>query len=372
MGTSKKKSGRKIRIPFRRNRSRPARVKDWIRRANQTDDEPDGAKTENVMAKGDLSRHRTVIESDEAPSASTRQGTVVAVRGLVAEVDDGQQVWPCTLRRVLRTRRIRGHHPIAVGDWVRFAVEGDQRGVVREGVIEWVAPRRGELKRRVGRQDRTVVANVDQVVIVSSADLPPPKPNLLDRYIVATLAGAMQPIICMNKMDLDESGYAAELLVLYESLGYVALGTAVPTGRGVDRLGEVLANKSSVLAGQSGVGKSSLLNAVQPGLELRVGDIIEQTAKGRHTTTTAQLLRLNFGGYVVDTPGVRSFDIASVPLAELEVHFTEFTERLAGCKFPDCSHVHEPDCAIQAAVEEGTIDRRRYESYVRMFEERAG
>jgi ribosome biogenesis GTPase len=111
---------------------------------------------------------------------------------------------------------------------------------------------------------------------------------------------------------------------------------------------------------------------VQPGLKLRVGDIIEQTTKGRHTTSNAELLRLDVGGYVVDTPGVKSFDIAAVPLAELEMHFVEFADRLADCKFADCTHLHEPDCAIRAAVEAGQIDARRYESYARLFEERAG
>ncbi|MHC4063043.1 MAG: ribosome small subunit-dependent GTPase A [Planctomycetota bacterium] len=373
MSTSKKKAGRKIRVAFRRNRARPARVKNWTRQVSQEGDNLDTQSTEHVVAKGDLSRYRTVIAADEKAAGDvTRQGTVIAVRGLVAEVDQAGRVWPCTLRRVLRTRRIGGHHPIAVGDRVEFTVQSDQDGVISEGVIESVAPRRGELKRRIGRTDRTIVANVDQVVIVSSADMPAPRPNLIDRYIVATLAGDMQPVICMNKSDLDGRGDGAGLLSLYESLGYCVLLTSALTGRGIDRLGEVLGGKSSVLAGQSGVGKSSLLNAVQPGLELRVGDIIEQTTKGRHTTSTAQLLRLELGGYVVDTPGVRSFDISSVPLSEIEAHFVEFTERLADCKFPDCTHIHEPDCAIQAAVEAGQIDPRRYESYARMLEERAG
>jgi len=375
MSSPKKKSSRKTRVAFRRNRSRPARVKDWSRQINPQDDEVDPQRVESVVAKGDLSRRRTVIEPSEDEtdvSEAAEAGTVIAVRGLVAEVDDGRRVWPCTLRRVLRTRRIEGHHPIAVGDRVAFTIAADQDGVVNEGVIESVAPRRGELKRRVGRSDRTVVANLDQVVIVSSADQPPPKPHLLDRYIVATQAGRMRPVICMNKMDLDEAGRGAKVVALYESLGYPTLATSALTGQGVDRLAEMLRDKSSVLAGQSGVGKSSLLNAVQPGLKLRVGDIIEQTARGRHTTSTAQLLPLESGGYVADTPGIRSFDIAAVPLAELEMHFVEFTDRLADCKFPDCTHIHEPDCAIRAAVEAGDIDPRRYESYARMFEERAG
>lgn len=373
MSRPAKKRGQKVRVPFRRNRARPGRVKDWTRRTTQPDEEPDTPKTESVVAKGDLSRQRTVIvpEGDAEPS-QTRQGTVVAVRGLVAEVDDGARNWPCTLRRILRTRVIGSHHPVTVGDRVEFSIESDKDGVVREGVIESVAPRHGELKRRVGRRDRTIVANVDQVVIVTSADLPPPKPHLIDRYLVATLAGGMQPVICMNKIDLETGDEVGRVLALYESLGHPTLRTCALTGHGVDRLRETLKDRASVLAGQSGVGKSSLLNMVQPGLKLRVGDIIEQTTKGRHTTSNAALLRLDMGGYVVDTPGIKSFDIAAVPLAEIEMHFVEFTDRLADCKFPDCTHTHEPGCAIRAAVEATHIDPGRYQSYVRMFEERAG
>ncbi|MCP4246671.1 MAG: ribosome small subunit-dependent GTPase A [bacterium] len=372
MANPKKDNGGKRRVPLRRNQSRPARVKDWQRQADQAEDDLDTDRGERVVAKGGLSRYRTVSGPDGQVPSGASEGTVVAVRGLVAEVDDGQRVWPCTLRRVLRSRKIDGHHPIAVGDRVSFTIEADQDGVVQEGVIESVAPRHGELKRRIGRQDRVVVANVDQVVIVSSAALPAPKPHLIDRYLVAAHGGGMEPIVCMNKMDLDEEDAAAGILSMYEALGYPVLGTCALTGLGIDRLTELLADRSSVLAGQSGVGKSSLLNAVQPGLALRTGDVIEQTTKGRHTTSCAELLRLDCGGYVVDTPGIKSFDIASVPLAEIEMHFVEFAECLADCKFPDCTHRHEPGCAVLAAVEEGRIDSGRYESYARMFGERAG
>ena len=369
MGSSDKKRGKKVRVAFRQNRARPARVKDWTRRVVDAEEDLDTARVESVVAKGDLSRRRTVSEPADGETA---EGRVVAVRGLVAEVDDGHRVWPCTLRRVLRTRLSDGHHPIAVGDRVSFSVASDKEGVVREGVIESVGPREGELKRRVGHRDRTVVANVDQVVIVSSADTPAPKPHLIDRYIVATLAGNMRPVICMNKADLDEDGYGARIAALYESLGYTTVVTSATEGVAIDKLRVLLEGRASVMAGQSGVGKSALLNAVQPGLRLRVGDVIEQTTKGRHTTTTARLLPLDTGGYVVDTPGVKAFDITTIPLAELEAHFVEFTDRVAGCKFPDCTHIHEPECAIRRAVDDGDIHPGRYESYVRMFEERAG
>ncbi len=373
MAKPSKKSGRKVRVAFRRNRNEPARVKDWKKKTDDGQDDIEEAPSESIVAKGDLSRHRTVIvDASDEGTAETSRGKVISIYGLVAQVDDGHRVWPCTLRRILRTRKIDGHHPITVGDSVHFSITSDVEGVVNEGVIERIDPRHGELKRRVGKTDHVVVANIDQVLIVSSAGVPAPKPHLIDRYLVAAHAGGIEPIICLNKTDLDMEGVGGEVLEVYKSLGYPTVATSTVNGQGIDELRSLLQNKESVLAGQSGVGKSSLLNVVQPGLELKVGDVIEQTQKGRHTTTSTTLLRLDVGGYVVDTPGVKSFDVASVPLAELEMHFIEFVDLLANCKYPDCTHIHEPACAIKTAAEAGEIGHQRYESYARMYQERAG
>ena len=214
-----------------------------------------------------------------------------------------------------------------------------------------------------------MVANVDRAIIVGSADKPPPKPHLIDRYIVASLAGDLTPVICMNKIDLDQSGAAEELLQRYIQLGYITLPTSALMGTGIDALREVLKDKASVIVGQSGVGKSSLLNVVQPGLELKTGEISEQIGKGRHITSTATLIRLDVGGYVVDTPGIRSLDLSTVSRNEYELYFTEFVRHVENCKFPDCTHTHEGHCAVKRAVEAGEIHPQRYESYVRLFEE---
>jgi ribosome biogenesis GTPase len=366
-----KKPARKVRVPFRLNRSRPSRRKDWTRRHRNGEDIETRA-SESVVAKGDLSRKRTVMdaESSPGPGGGTARGTVVALRGPFADVDDGQRVWPCTVRRVLRTRLIRQRSPVAVGDRVALRIVADGPGVQAEGVIETIEPRRSELKRVSGRREHVIAANVDQVLIVASADQPPPKPHLIDRYIVSALAGGMTPVLCMNKIDLDDSGLGHEIAGRYESLGYRSLCTDALRGLGADVLREWFKGRSTVLAGQSGVGKSSLLNAIQPGLRLKVAQVSYDTAKGRHTTANAELIRLDFGAYVVDTPGTRSFDISSVPVGELEQHFVEFGPRIADCKFPDCTHVHETGCAVKQAVEAGAIHPLRYDSYVRMFQER--
>jgi len=363
--------GRKVRVAFRRNRSKPPRVTDHTRQARESEDnEIDGDRVENVTAKGGLSRRRTVIiRDDDAGDTDLRRGTVVAMRGLFAEVDDGFRVYSCTARRVLRTRLIKERHPVTIGDHVRFRLEMSAAGAAKEGVIEAVDPRRGQLRRLAGRRVQTIVANVDQAIIVSAAGEPAPKAHLIDRYIVAAHAGDITPIVCMNKIDLDRDGSAAEMLERYADLGYRVLRTSAVSGAGIEELRSVLKGNSSVVAGQSGVGKSSMLNAVQPGLALKVGDVVERTTKGRHTTTTAGLIRLEFGGFVVDTPGIKSFDLSTVPRNEYEALFVEFVPFVADCKFADCTHIHETGCAVMEAVESGRIHPERYESYVRLFQE---
>ena len=275
------KGGKLVRVLLRRNRSARRRRSDWTQQARDAEhNEVDSDRSESISGKGDLSRRRTVPVHDHAGDLPEgfRLGTVVALRGLFADVDDCGRIRRCTVRRVLRTRLIKERHPVTVGDRVRFRVESSGKDVAAEGVIEMVEPRRGQLQRRVGRRIHTLVANVDQVVIVSSVDLPPPKPHLIDRYIVAAHAGDITPVICFNKVDLACEGGPEELLDRYCGLGYTVLGTSAITGAGIEALRQALKDKASVIAGQSGVGKSSLLNAVQPGLRLRIGDIIEQTA----------------------------------------------------------------------------------------------
>ena len=369
---SRKKGRPKRRVDFRRNRQRPGRRKQW---ANpQADDiaTHDAVQHESVRAKGDLSRKRTV--TDRTPThgehAGLIDGIVTAVRGQFFEVYDGHRRWLCTARRVLRMRMIGDRSPIAAGDRVAFA-KSAQAGRAEEGVIEHLYPRRTLLQCSDGRRTHTIAANVDQAMIVASVFEPRLKPHLLDRYLVAAHAGSLPAVICITKTDLDDEGFAAEYLELYRSIGYQALGASTVTGEGMIELRSVLKDKATLLAGQSGVGKSSLLNVLQPSLARATAEVSEATEKGRHTTTTAEWLPLDFGGAVVDTPGIRALDVAMVPLQELEMHFVEFIDLIPLCKFPDCVHIHEAGCAIKAALEEGRIDAQRYESYVTLFRERS-
>lgn len=367
-----KSGGRKLRVDFKTNRSARRRQTDFTHLADKLDDaEADVPTSERLLAKGDLSRKRTVIVDDSETiarqSENTRTGRIITVYGRTADVDDGETVWPCSIRRVLRTRSIDDRSPVSVGDLVRFTIESDRDGVEAEGVIEAVEPRHGELKRVAGRKEHTVVANVDLAIIVTAAKEPEPKPGLVDRYIVSALYGDIEPVICLNKTDTVTTDDIDEFLNIYTPLGYKTIATSAVTGQGIDELRNHIKDKQSVFAGQSGVGKSSLLNAVQPDLALDTGRLAAESGKGTHTTTRGSLIKLNIGGYVVDTPGVRSFDLSNVPFQEIEQYFVEFLDHIPNCKFPDCTHRHEIKCAVKSAVENGHIHPRRYESYIRLF-----
>lgn len=370
-----KKSAKMVRVEFRRNRNRPARDRSWTRQFHQHGfEQTDTQSVENVVAKGDLSRKRTVRDDEE--TARLPVGRVVAMRGLIADVRINNVIVHCTVRRILRTRLIRERHPVTVGDEVRVSLPSGQAAPSAErndsaspsrGVIEWVAPRRGCLTRKYGNRIHTMVANVDQALIISSVAQPYCKPHLIDRYLVAAHAGGIEPFIVFNKIDLDENNTIDEIRSRYDDLQYPTLLTSAPTGYGISELRDVLRDHTSVLVGQSGVGKSTLLNRVQPDLNLTTGEVSEDTQKGTHTTTTAVLLTLETGGFVVDTPGVKTLELADVTPYELEMYFVDIERFVADCKFPDCSHTHESDCAVKNAVEDGNIHPERYESYVRLF-----
>jgi ribosome biogenesis GTPase / thiamine phosphate phosphatase len=241
--------------------------------------------------------------------------------------------------------------------------------------IESVAPRHSQLARRApghGRRAKVIVANVDRVFIVFAAADPEPNSRLLDRFLVITEANRLAATIVLNKLDLADDGFAAAFLAPYEAAGYEALRCSVPAGAGIDELRGRLRGARSVVTGPSGVGKSSLLNAVQPGLGLRIGAISSAVRKGQHTTVTAQLVPLDCGGFVADTPGLRELGLWGIEPDDLPDCFPEFDGLPEQCRFGrSCSHTHEPACAVREAVEEGSVTAARYESYRTLREEAA-
>ena len=262
---------------------------------------------------------------------------------------------------------------VAVGDQVTVTLNEDG-----SGTIESVAPRRSVLSRarpaangRQVSQDReqVMVANPDQVVLVFSIAQPEPSLRKLDRLLVVTELNELPTVICVNKMDLSTPEAARAKFNIYKQLGYTLVFTSVLENTGIDELRALLKDKLSVFAGSSGVGKTSLLNTVQPELGLKVGRVSDATTKGMHTTRHSELIALEMGGYVADTPGIRGVAIFDIEASELDGYFREIAPHVAGCEFSDCTHSHERKCAVIAAVESGEISPERYDSYLRLWEE---
>ena len=256
---------------------------------------------------------------------------------------------------------------LVVGDRVTVEMQGD------DGVITAVSRRRSALHRRAPSSARTQVlaANVDLALLVFAARAPEPRRGLVDRFLVACEHADLDAVVVLNKVDQGVER-VEDWPGVYRPLGYPVLLVSARTGRGMGQIKRLLVERTTLFCGPSGAGKSSLLNAVYPGFRLKVGTISEATGKGRHTTTTAELMPLPYGGFVVDTPGLKEFGLTSLTPTELQACFPELRDLLGGCKYPDCSHVHEPECAVQGAVQSGDIDPERYRSYAAMLAELEG
>ena len=302
----------------------------------------------------------------------TIQGRVIRARTSFYDVQDGGTVLRCQLRgRVKRAQRsAEGRQiyadPVAVGDEVSVTpLDND------EGVIEEILPRRTKFSRKYpGKRDgieQIIVANAEQVVTVLSTRLPDLNFRFLDRFLILAEVGEMDAVVCINKIDLIDSVEQQKLgsiLSAYEQLGYTVIFTSINYPQSLESFRDALRDKFSVIVGASGVGKSSLLNTVQPGLGLRVGEVGLKTGKGRHTTTLVELFCLDFGGEVADTPGIREIGLWGVDTENLDLYFPEMECYLGKCRYSDCVHLSEPGCAVTEAVNVGEISDVRYLSYV--------
>ena len=383
----KKKNKSKIRANFRKRQNTRVRKTDF------TKDFKDDAEllentvsSERLSGKGDLSRKRTVIgtTSDQTESGfevdldidsqHSRPGRVLSVHGLnsFVRIEDGS-IYECTVRGILKSLATDLQHVVVAGDFV--TIEIDPEGEQNWGVIVRVDARRNQISRTSRKRQQIIAANIDLAFIVSSAVEPALKPNLIDRFIVSAEKSDIQPIIIINKIDQVNLVDLQPLAGVWSQLGYPVVMTSTITGQGIQRLRELVIGRDCVVAGQSGVGKSSILNSIEPGLALKVSQVSQENQKGRHTTTAARLIPLGdssgkradgSGGHLIDTPGIRSFQLWDVIPEEVAGYFREIRPFINFCRFPDCTHTHEEDCSVKWAVADGKIDARRYESYCQM------
>lgn len=282
------------------------------------------------------------------------EGVLIRAYGGFYYVKKGDEVWECSLRGKFRLGK---GSAALVGDRVRVSPLRDKVGRIDE-----ILPRTTELFR-------PAVANVDQAVIVFAVKNPEPNLTLLDRFLVLTESSNISPVVCLNKADLLSNRREHEWLRLYRKIGYSIVITSTKEQDGIEELRQILIGKTTVFAGPSGVGKSSLLNNIQPNLELKTGEISHKLKRGKHTTRHAELLPIREGGFVVDTPGFSSLDLPHMEKEELSHYFPEFDSFNQDCKFNSCLHNHEPQCAVKKAVELGHINKNRYQNYLIFLDE---
>ena len=290
--------------------------------------------------------------------------TVVRATGSWYDVlHDGETV-RCRIRGRLRLKGVRSTNPVVVGDEV--ACEADEGG---DYVIADILPRRNYVIRRasnLSKESHIIAANVDQALLMASLRSPETPTEFVDRFLVTCEAYKVPVTILLSKLDLQDAEAVAEFRAVYEGAGYRVLEVSVREGRGVEEVRELLAGRTTLVSGNSGVGKSTLIQAIDPSLDIRTGEISESHHKGRHTTTFSTMYPLAGGGAVIDTPGIKGFGLIDIDEAELWHYFPEMMRVAPACRFYNCTHTHEPGCAVTEAVKAGEIAWPRYESYLKI------
>ena len=295
------------------------------------------------------------------------EGVVVRATGSWYEVlHDGERL-RCRIRGRLRLRGVRSTNPVVVGD--RVVCETDAAG---DRTIVDIVPRRNYVIRRasnLSKESHIIAANVDRALLMVTLRAPETPTEFVDRFLVTCEAYKVPVTILLSKRDLQDPEAVAAFRRIYEDAGYEVLEVSTADGAGVERVRELLAGRTTLLSGNSGVGKSSLVRAIDPTLDIRTGEISGSHDKGRHTTTFSTMYPLAGGGAVIDTPGIKGFGLIDIGGDELWHYFPEMMRAAPGCRFYNCTHTHEPGCAVVAAVREGTIAWERYESYLKMLDE---
>ncbi len=298
-------------------------------------------------------------------AAKLHTGKVLKATRKTYHVAVGERVIECTVRGKL-TIDENDYTAVKAGDDVKISLVSE-----RTGAIEEILPRRSQLSRSIesrAYQEHIIAANIDQILIILSTRKPEFKSGLLDRFLVIAEKNRLKALVCINKIDLARAEYFQPYREYYARLKYPVFLTSATTGEGIAALKRRLTHKVTALVGQSGVGKSSIINALKPGLDIRIQSVSERTRKGLHTTTAVQLFPIGKGGFVVDTPGIRELGFWEIYKTDLPEYFIEFSRYIPRCSFGNCTHIHEPGCAVKAAVEKGKIFPERYENYVNIYD----
>jgi ribosome biogenesis GTPase len=294
------------------------------------------------------------------------RGRVIQAQSGFFTVKADSVFYTCQIRGRLKKGRKMGDI-VAIGDWVQISVQDQESGMIEE-----VEPRQSLIYRMAptsrGEYQQIIIANPDQAVFVFSTAQPEPKLGMLDRFLVIAERESIQSVVVANKIDLTGMSKARDLFGHYQKIGYPVFYTSAVKGRGLNKLKKQLLGKTSLFAGPSGAGKTSILNAIQPGLGLEVKEVSEATQKGKHTTVSRKLVPLTGGGYVADTPGLKALDLWDITPEEVDGYFREISGILKDCRFSDCTHTHEPGCAVINAVKMKQIHPERYRSYLRLRE----
>lgn len=298
------------------------------------------------------------------------KGKVIKSTGSWYIVLDGTgREWECRLRGKIRLDGLRSTNPVAVGDDVVFEQEPGKE----TGVIKTIEPRNNLIVRKsvnLSKASHIIAANIDLAIIVATIAQPRTSTGFIDRFMVTAEAYHIPTAMVFNKCDLysdDQIGEMAELIEYYSGIGYTSFGISAKTGFNLDKVKELMQGKICLLSGHSGVGKSALANALDPSLNLRIGAISDVHNKGKHTTTFAEMHHLAFGSWIVDTPGIKEFALYDMETETLAQRFPEMRDLMSQCHFANCTHTHEPGCAVKEAVERGDIADWRYNNYLRMY-----
>jgi len=302
---------------------------------------------------------------------SLQEGLVIKSTGSRYTVRSGNSTYECRIKGKLRIKGIRTTNPLTVGDIVDFEIQDEiAESGLPMGIITDLQPRKNYIIRKsvnLSKESHILASNIDQALIIATANYPETSPTFIDRFLATTEAYSIPAVVVFNKTDLyndDDTALIHYLSDIYRKIGYHTILTSTVTGEGLDEVKERIHNKISVITGISGVGKSTLINSIDPALHLKTEKISDYHKTGKHTTTFSEMFELSFGGFIIDTPGIRSFGMIDMENDDVSHYFPEIFNVSNNCRFNNCTHTHEPGCAVREAIDAGEISASRYESYL--------